>query len=262
MVKEYVGYIDIFSQKECADIINKIDSLRNEWTMFRESSYKDGVVEQPPLWSLGASSSRDLKKGIKYYHKIKSKENEILLNNFNSMYTNVLESIEPYFGNVELESDLALPGFFIFGEKEKRNFTLKAKIPENWYNMIHRDELYSAHYDFLKTKYKKVENYKIISITLSILLPQNGSGLCVWDEELSKFDTNKDFAKEIIDCKVYENFELGMPTIVPYITGSAFCFSGNSYHQIAPICTIYPEDRRVTLQAHGMVCDGAWRLFF
>lgn len=262
MVKDYVGYIDIFNEEECIDILNRIDSLREEWIVFRKPSYEDGVVTQPPLWSLGASSSRDLKKSIGYYNRVKNKENVTLINNFNDVYDSLLQKIEPYLGNVELENDLALPGFLIFGENKKRNGILKSKIPDNWYDMIHRDELYYTHYNFLKTKYKEVENHKIISITISIMLPRNGSGLCAWDQKLIKFNSDESFAKEIVENKIYENFKLGMPIIIPYNKGQAFCFSGNSDHQIAPICTIHPEDRRVTLQAHGMVCDGAWRLFF
>jgi hypothetical protein len=37
---------------------------------------------------------------------------------------------------------------------------------------------------------------------------------------------------------------------------------GQAKHQIAPAFNCEPRDRRITLQGHGVRCDGVWRLYF
>jgi hypothetical protein len=262
-VKEiYTGYIEVFDKETCEDIVKRIDSLRSEWINLAEYSSEADEISYPPLLTLGAASYRDIKRGYNVYLKMKDRENKTLLNNFSDIYQIMIEKITPYIGECNLEDSLALPGFHIFGENEKRNKIIKVNLPDDFHELIHRDELYSAHYERLSKKYSHVEDNKIISITISIRLPKDGGGLCVWDEEFKEYDYKKDFASEIIDNKIYKNYKFGDPIIIPYVEGSAFCFSGKSNHQIAPIGTIYPEDRRITLQAHGMMCDGYWRLFF
>ena len=38
--------------------------------------------------------------------------------------------------------------------------------------------------------------------------------------------------------------------------------SGHVLHQIAPISVVGGDDRRITLQGHGMWASGAWRLYW
>lgn len=262
MIKEYVGYIDIFSKEECIDIVNRIDSLRKEWINLGSYDIKDGIIGYPPLWTLGAASYRDGVKSLKIYHKLKTKENETLIDNFSDVYDRLLDKIVPVIGDSKLENSLALPGFHIFAEKNTVKEKVSVKITDDLFRHIHKDGLNDLHYDHLSKIYSNVDINKIISITVSVQLPLMGSGICIWDESVSKLHSNDSFAKEIIDEKIYSEYPGGEPHIVPYELGSAFCFSGGFDHQIAPNCTGYPGDRRITLQAHGIVCDGAWRLFF
>jgi hypothetical protein len=262
VIKEYLGNIPVLELEKCQEFVSRIDSLQGEWINLNDQSYSNDQVDYPPLWTLGAASYRDSKKSLKFYHRIKNRENSILINNFKDLYDILLDKVSNKIGDVELEYDLALPGFHIFGDSNPIENLVKINLADDFLNMIHKDGLNDLHYDFLSNKYSRVDKNKIISITLSLQLPTNGGGLCVWDEDLKQFSSSEGFAKDILESNLYDNFEYGMPYIIPYITGSAFCFSGMNLHQIAPIFTAHPGDRRITLQAHGMVCDGAWRLFF
>lgn len=52
------------------------------------------------------------------------------------------------------------------------------------------------------------------------------------------------------------------PLVVPYKVGQMFYHTGHVLHQIIPGYDLQPDDRRITLQGHGIKCDGIWRLYF
>jgi|688.fasta_scaffold278572_2 hypothetical protein len=253
MVVNHEGFIRILDDSLCNDIVKRIDSLRDFWKT---------VKPYPPMWTLGATSYIDAKNGINIYHKIKLLENKILIENFSDVYEKIINRLSEYIGDVELEKDLALPGFHIIGDKKTISNYQKFKVPINYLDAIHKDDLYKVHMNMLSNKYRLVESEKIISITLSIKLPEHGSGLCIWDKSLIKFSEDRDFEKQVLESGLYKDYELGNPIVIKYKEGSAFCFSGKSFHQIAPVTKAHPGDRRITMQAHGIVCDGVWRLFF
>jgi len=41
-----------------------------------------------------------------------------------------------------------------------------------------------------------------------------------------------------------------------------FYFIGSLVHQIAPAYNADFNDRRLSLQGHGVKCDGVWQLYF
>jgi hypothetical protein len=52
------------------------------------------------------------------------------------------------------------------------------------------------------------------------------------------------------------------PLVVPYKVGQLFYHTGHVLHQIVPGYKLDVEDRRITLQGHGVKCDGVWQLYF
>jgi len=56
--------------------------------------------------------------------------------------------------------------------------------------------------------------------------------------------------------------DYGEPTVVPYEAGKMFWFIGKLVHQIAPAYNADFNDRRLSLQGHGVKCDGVWQLYF
>jgi hypothetical protein len=123
---------------------------------------------------------------------------------------------------------------------------------------IHIDKVIEPNLDVLKNKYSNVLIDSTLSITLPISLPTNGGGICIWNNDDIKLDTQFSLnVKSLYNKSVY-----GIPTVEEYITGQAFMFPGNVLHQMAPAVDPTPEDRRITFQAHAVLCDDVWRLFF
>ena len=52
------------------------------------------------------------------------------------------------------------------------------------------------------------------------------------------------------------------PMVVPYKIGQMFYHTGHVLHQIVPGYKLDVWDRRITLQGHGVKCDGVWKLYF
>ena len=50
--------------------------------------------------------------------------------------------------------------------------------------------------------------------------------------------------------------------VVPYTIGKLMYHTGHVLHQIIPGYKLQDGDRRMTLQGHGIKCDGIWRLYF
>jgi hypothetical protein len=50
--------------------------------------------------------------------------------------------------------------------------------------------------------------------------------------------------------------------VVSYNLGESFFFKGVLLHQIAPFISLEENERRITMQGHGLLCDGIWRIFF
>ena len=51
-------------------------------------------------------------------------------------------------------------------------------------------------------------------------------------------------------------------TFHPYTPGVLMLHSGHTLHQIAAVDKAYPDDERITLQAHGLHCDGGWTIYW
>ena len=123
----------------------------------------------------------------------------------------------------------------------------------------------------------------------AIKLPKTGGGLYIWDwmkfddhlirdfnfqEEKEKSDwvSNQfiEHSKENIknNPNLWENDSAsfyqpdGNPKVEMYHEGSMIWFTGHVLHQIIPGYKLNPDDMRITLQGHGIKCDGTWRIYF
>ena len=50
--------------------------------------------------------------------------------------------------------------------------------------------------------------------------------------------------------------------VAPYTVGKLFYHTGHVLHQIIPGYKLQEGDRRITLQGHGIKCDGKWIIYF
>jgi len=249
--------IEILSPSETDDYLSRLFYLRHEWR-----SWTDGDINMP-YYVMGATSYADARKDKKIYYKIKNYYNKILLENFSDLYEKILKELNSYIGPSELEDCLAHPGFHIMGDRDVESRLIDMNFPDTYINKRHRDHIYNYHEDLLKNKYSEVDTSENLSFTLSLKLPRNGSGLSIWSDGLLKhLESDTQFELDIKNNSFYKDKDIPEPEVVPYREGSMFLFSGNFYHQVAPLYKCYSDDMRVTLQGHAILCDNVWKWYF
>ena len=249
--------IELLSTSETNDYLSRLFSIRHEWR-----SWTDGDINMP-YYVMGATSYADARENKAIYYKIKNYYNKILLENFSDLYQKILKELNNYIGPSELESSLAYPGFHIMGDGAEESKLVTMNFPDNYIHKRHRDHIYNYHLDVLNDKYSEVDVRDNLSFTLSLRLPRNGSGLSIWsDGLLGHLGLDSQFELDIKNNGFYKDRDVPEPEVVPYKVGSMFLFSGNFYHQVAPLYECYSDDMRITLQGHAVLCDNIWRWYF
>lgn len=253
------GFIKILTENQCKSVIKDIEDLSEHWIR-RENKPID-------FYTLGAVSYQEgMQNDEEYIQRIKDM-NPILKQKFGWIYDIILQKLSEIIGPCELIDSLAYPGFHIIGhlpnQPNDQISRIRAKLP---LTSIHQDRPYAAK-QALKvwSTFKDVKVDHTISWTLSIESPKCGSGLATWDNKAMKqYEYNKEFVDYVKNLKDYEDFiDHAPPTaVVTYKTGEIFFFHGLMFHQISPCPEVDEYDRRITMQGHGIMCDGIWRIYF
>lgn len=234
-------------------ILASIDALRERWL------HRSGAVG---YYTLGASAYLDGDKAPGTYTRMAREHNPILIEHFAPLYDMVAETIEKTTGMpVEYSERFARPGFHIFladdGFQNEKDVTLADWLVEKHKpafvgNPIHCD---TAHYFLDWTDSWDVDMANPISFTVTFELPSAGHGIDFWD--LTWTETSHlppDELKALLAVREKVRFN--------YTPGRMVFHSGLHYHQVAPLAPMKPGERRITLQGHGLRCDGKWRLFW
>lgn len=127
----------------------------------------------------------------------------------------------------------------------------------------HRDALWdSLNFDFCKCSpnLKGLYSHHTISYTLPLVLPEAPGGLRVWKEPLKELHMGQ-WLKEFTNCHPRCNDTLW--DFHEYREGVLAIHSGQEFHAIGNdhIFETKPTERRLTLQGHGVFCDGTWYVF-
>lgn len=115
---------------------------------------------------------------------------------------------------------------------------------------LHRDLQYRQH-----QQYKNQDYRNHISYTLSIELPKSGGGMNIWDLHHTEIDQLSPAQIEALALSRRKEF-------YPYQLGKFALHSGHFIHQVAPAKNMQPDDRRITLQGHGICDRGVWHLYW
>ena len=230
-----------------------------------------------PFWTFGAVTYLEGCDSLIKYHQHKDAINPILKKKFSWLYDITLRRMSEELGDlVVFDDNLALPGFHIFGPKKgvvmsKQDcFYLQQPLAS-----IHTDIQYKEHKEYW-SQFKHVDLQNTLSFTMSIKLPTHGGGLYIWDwaefdqEMIDTFNfQHNDEKVDVLKNKyLWDNGSVNgyNPTEEPlyeeYVEGNMVYFIGHLVHQIAPATVCEPTDRRITLQGHGVKCDGIWRCYF
>ena len=130
----------MMSEEECVKTIDILDSLEEHWT----PRPRGGLSM---FYTAGAASYLDSYKGVRpnQYNNYYTKMNSILKENFSYLYELLIKTMEPIVGKCEIEEDLAIPGFQIFGLK-KKNMGESSPLPSSVFTTeLHSDKVSYNH---------------------------------------------------------------------------------------------------------------------
>lgn len=180
------------------------------------------------------------------------------MENFHWLYQKIIAALFKEYGDMVIHPDLAYPGFHIFGAPPGKEISSAGcRLMEKPIASVHVDVPYRSHMAQWRD-FQKVDFLNPLSITLCLCLPEHGGGLNTWH----KIDKKTLFqGHEMVDFNFNRPIHL-QPHFTPYDAGYIYISSGHRVHQIAPANPMKPTDRRITLQAHALKCDGVWQLYF
>jgi hypothetical protein len=224
----------LLSGPESAQIVQKILGLSAHW------------LQRGPMdfYTLGAASYLDGAWDAEPYRSRSLQTNPILKQAFQPLYARLQHCLEQLLGPVRFHPGLALPGFHIFASRPRQAMLQGTAAWARSGGSVHLDLQYRMHDSFWQ-QFACVDWHQPLSFTLALELPAEGSGLRIWP-----------------DCRIPGEAAAEAAEFVPYRIGEMVLFVQPLVHQIAPVQTLTSRDRRITLQGHGLRCDGSWILYF
>ena len=233
--------IPVLSSEECELARQAVHALRSSWIARGSADY--------PFYTVGAASYIDAVPSTTppRYSQILVETNPLLREHFDWLYARVMNKLSVHLQTeVRTADELALPGFHV------------------WQGLSVPTSSLSIHFDlqYLSIPWPNVarsDHSRPLSFTLPIALPRGGGGLNTWDlsyeEQAAHLQANKFTPVEEIARSRTQTFH-------PYTPGVLMLHSGHTLHQIAAVDKAYPDDERITLQGHGLYCDGAWTIYW
>jgi hypothetical protein len=250
---DWVNEFDVCTPAECASVRAALEELRPHW-----------IQRHPvaPFYTMGASNYFDIAfNPVLPYYRMAARYNAMLLEHLGWFYTKLTEAIAEHLGEpAAYRQNLALPGFHIF--LSDKSFAQPKELTHlEWFRAKGKEDVVgsamhcdTAHH-VVDWGGSEVDLANPISITISIVLPQAGAGLQYWDFGLEKTDGLPQAALREMLIQSPRHYH-------PYRVGGMAIHSGLRYHQMAPMPDMEPGDERITLQGHGVRCQGVWQLFW
>lgn len=229
--------IPILSAEECARARNTVHALRSRWIT-------RGSPEHP-FHTVGAASYIDATSHAPAprYSEILVETNPVLREHFRWLYARVMYALSIYLqAEVRTADDLALPGFHVWEGLNVPTSSLS----------IHFDLQYLA---IPWPGVARADRTRPLSFTLPVALPKAGGGLNSWDLRYEAQATGRIATPDEMTRSRTRTFH-------PYAEGAMTLHSGHTLHQIAAVERAEPDDERITLQGHGLYCDGAWTIYW
>ena len=261
------GFIKILNDDGVANTLERIDLLSNWWIprgMYSGEEKTFAPSEDTPIdfYTIGAATYLDQSM---VYDMIKEETKPLIDEWFEWLHEVLIYHLWGQIGPCRINADLATPGFHIFSTKPGQPYKSASKeYLERPVATIHYDEQQHSHkalWDEYVEGGAKVDLENCLSFTLCLASPKQGSGLSTWGEESVKcYDLNDEYSKHV---KSLEYGGYGPPdAVIPYKPGEAFYFIGPLQHQMSPGLNLDENDRRITLQGHGVKVNDVWELYF
>jgi hypothetical protein len=224
--------LPLFSPAECQVVRSTVIKLRASW--FQRTPLL-------PFYTLGAASYLDAQENEAKYIERACLYNPVLQEHFGWLYERLADSLARRLGApATYGPNVALPGFHVF-----LAHPAYMKVPSS----IHVD----SQYQNLNWSWAHKVSQPI-SFTVAISLPNEGSGINFW--RLSGADL-AGLPQEEVNRMLREK-----RTFFPYAIGCLHLHFGHLIHQVATPKQLLKGDERITLQGHGLLCDGTWQLYW
>jgi hypothetical protein len=226
----------LLAADECTRLAAAIHEMRPYWLQRHPVA---------PFFTLGVASYLDAtQEPQRFYHDPSYHMNTVLAASFSWVYRRLLDGLTQLLREkVVYRPSCALPGFHV---------ALWCPAFENWEASVHQDLQYQL-LDWNPAE--KPDFRRPLSFTLSITLPQHGGGLNIWD-------VNHDELEGLSPDERHRKIMAARMQYHPYQLGHLAVHSGHKVHQIARTKKELEGDERVTLQGHGIRCDGVWQLYW
>ena len=261
------GYLKVLDQDAIDNTIQRVDLMKDWWiprgVYCGEGGFTASEENPVDFYTLGVATYIDGITDIQYYYDYIKSQNPVFKDYFSWLYDLVIYNLWGEIGECQVADFLAYPGFHIFGTKPNEPPKMATKMyMEQPSATIHVDLQHEQH-EFLWNHFKEVDLENTLSVTLPIQVPTNGGGLNTWEEEsMKQYEIDNKYTKHMKELDYSKWGDYGEPTVVPYKAGEMFWFIGSLVHQIAPAYNADFNDRRISLQGHGVKCDGVWQLYF
>ena len=261
------GYLKVLDKDAIDNTIERVDLMKDWWIPRGIYCGAGGFTasEENPVdfYTLGVATYIDGITDIQYYYDYIKSQNPVFKDYFSWLYDLVIYNLWGEIGECQVADFLAYPGFHIFGTKPNEPPKMATKMyMEQPSATIHVDLQHEQH-EFLWNHFKEVDLENTLSFTLPIQVPTNGGGLNTWEEEsMKQYEIDNKYTKHMKELDYSKWGDYDEPTVVPYNAGEMFWFIGKLVHQIAPAYNADFNDRRISLQGHGVKCDGVWQLYF
>ncbi|MFJ9820103.1 hypothetical protein ACIRU3_33505 [Streptomyces sp. NPDC101151] len=222
------------------DVRERVYALREHWIA------RGG--DPPAFLTLGTPSYLDVAERPEtgHYQRHGVGSRELLRTHFEDLYDRLGKALTDHLdAPVRFPEHLALPGFHIW--LEDAIFT-RPQAP------VHFDLQYQA-FDWPPG----TDTDRLLSFTLPLRVPAAGGGLNLWEATYQDFRRSlaRGWVESAADLQRFHPLRY-----VPYTPGHLYVHSGHVLHQVAPSSSVRRGDERLTLQGHGVWCDGRWLLYW
>ncbi len=267
-----VGSLEVLNDEQSDKAVEFVDKLEKVWVR-REPEPID-------FFTIGACTYQEGVESIRRYHDHRKLLNPVLIHHFKWLYDIVIEKFSKIIGPIEVVNELGYPGFHVFGHKPNQaSHPICTEAFQKPSASLHFDHQYEEHTSYWD-KFDDVDLEETFSFTLPVELPKNGGGLWIWGirdmnddgkdsvfkKYMNDFDPryDRDFwhNKTSPSLSEYDPIYDDKPIVLSYEVGKAHYHIGPVWHQIMPGYELSNTDRRISLQGHGVKCDGVWRFYF
>jgi hypothetical protein len=230
-------HLVVLTAEECDRTCETILGLREHWTQRRDTLF----------YTLGVASYMDATQGhFAQYHETSHVLNPLLVRHFGWLYDRLASVFSGYLGEPCIyDPNLSYPGFHVFIGDGKTEAGASASMH---YDLQYKNIDWSS--------YQNVDFSRQLSITLSLRLPEAGSGIYVWnvnDQLLRRLTADE--RKQHIAAN-------NNPSYHPYKLGEMVVHNGHYLHQIARIRQMQAGEHRITLQGHAVSTEQGWVLYW